>query len=281
MQDLTWRVVAVTGAGSGIGRALAGELAFQGARLALSDVDEAGLAETVAGLPSTTQVHAERVDVSDAAAVREHAAAVVDRFGQADVVINNAGIAHDGVGVADFDLGAFARVLSVNLWGVVHGTQAFLPHLVVRPEAAVVNVSSVFGLTGIARQSAYCTSKFGVRGFTDSLRMELAETAPHVQVVTVHPGGVSTAIARRSIPASSGNRSEEQRAADRERADRMLRRPPAKAARTIVAGLRRGRERVLIGPDARLLDTVARVAPAHYSRLLARPLARLGVSGTP
>ena len=279
MRDLTHKVVAVTGAGSGIGRALAGDLAGRGARLALSDVDAEGLAGTVDGLPPGTEVLAERVDVTDADALVDHERAVGERFGHADAVVANAGIAHDGVDLVDFDPDAFARVLDVDLHGVVHTVRAFLPGLLARPEAAVVVVSSVFGLLGVARQSAYCTAKFAVRGFADSLRMELALSAPHVRVTTVHPGGVRTAIARRSV-AASRSRSAEQHRADAETFESLLRIPPEKAARTIVEGVRRGRPRVLVGADAVALDAAARLVPGALSRLGAAAAVRLGAVAT-
>ncbi len=197
--QLAQKVAVVTGAGSGIGRALAQELAGRGCRLALFDVDEAGLAETARRSAAARWSAASTSATSRR--VTQAAAAVVEQFGQVDVVFNNAGIAHGGRAFWELPPADFARVLDVNFWGVVHGTRAFLPHLMTRPEAAVVNTSSIFGVIGVTRQSAYCSSKFAVRGFTETLRMELRESAPHVRTLAVHPGGVKTAIAERALRA--------------------------------------------------------------------------------
>jgi NAD(P)-dependent dehydrogenase (short-subunit alcohol dehydrogenase family) len=270
MFSLHGKVAVVTGAASGIGRAVAVELARRGARLALQDLDEVGLAETarLAGGSALTR----RVDVSSAADVQAGADAVLEHHGQVDLVVNNAGIAHAGLPFQELPEADFARVLDVNLWGVVHGSRAYLPHLLHRPEAALVNISSLFGLIGVARQSAYCTSKFAVRGFTESLRMELRETAPHVRTVVVHPGGVKTAIARTSLRA--GQPDDERAAQVAAFEETFLRTAPESAAHTIVDGVERGKERVLIGPDATLLDLLARTLPRRYTGLLLRQMRR-------
>jgi NAD(P)-dependent dehydrogenase (short-subunit alcohol dehydrogenase family) len=272
MRDLSGRVAVVTGAGSGIGRALAQELGRRGCRLALLDRDGEGLAGTTASL-GDVPVLARQVDVAVVDQVDDAAAAVVEHFGQADILINNAGLSHGGRPFWELPAGDFARVVAVNFWGVVHGSRAFLPHLMARPEAVLVNVSSVFGLIGVRQQSAYCASKFAVRGFTESLRMELRESAPHVRAVTVHPGGVRTAIARNVLPAGQ---SEQVRRAAAEAFDGVARTSPASAATTIVRGIVNGRERVLVGPDARLLDLVARALPRRYTGLLLRPMQSVG-----
>lgn len=272
--QLAHKVAVVTGAGSGIGRALAQELAGRGCRLALLDVDDAGLAETarlVGGAPLVRHV-----DVSDEAAVTAAAAAVVGHFGQVDVVVNNAGIAHGGRTFWELPAADFARVMDVNFWGVVHGTRAFLPHLLTRPESAVVNTSSIFGVIGVTRQSAYCSSKFAVRGFTETLRMELRESAPHVRTLAVHPGGVKTAIAARALRAGV-DEAEHREAA--QAFERIARTTPAVAARTIVGALVAGRERVLVGPDAKALDLLARSLPQRYTRVLLAGLRRAAASG--
>ena len=268
MQNLSGKVSVVTGAGSGIGRALALELARSGSRLALLDVDEQGLAGTAAAL-GAAEVLTRHCDMSDAAQVEVAAAAVVDRFAQVDLVVNNAGIAHGGRPFWELPPEDFGRVMDVNFWGVVHGTRAFLPHLMARPEAVLVNVSSLFGLIGVTRQSAYCSSKFAVRGFTESLRMELRESAPHVRAVTVHPGGVKTAIARNSLVAgqpADAHREEVQAF------EQIARTTSDSAAAQIVAGIRSGRSRVLVGTDAKLLDLLARSLPQRYTGLLLRQL---------
>lgn len=272
LRDLHGRVAVVTGAGSGIGRALAWELGLRGCRLALLDSDGGGLADTaarIAGAQAGSPPLVQPVDVSVADQVHTAAEAVLEAYGQVDVVVNNAGIAHGGRPFWELPERDFARVLDVNFWGVVHGTRAFLPHLLPRPAAALVNMSSVFGLIGVARQSAYCASKFAVRGFTESLRMELRERAPHVRAISVHPGGVRTAIARNSLPV--GQPDDVHRAGVAAFDDRMARTSPERAATTIVEGIREGRERVLVGTDARALDLVARLLPRRYTGLLLRP----------
>ena len=271
MRELAERVVALTGAGSGIGRALALGFARAGARVALADRDEAGLRETAPRVAAAGGSASEHVlDVSDGAAVRAYAAAVVQTHGTVDIVVNNAGVALFGT-VAELAPDEIAWLMNVNFWGVVHGTQAFLPTLMRRPQAAIVNLSSVFGLWGPPGQSAYAASKFAVRGFSESLRAELAGTP--VRVFTVHPGGVKTAIAARSRIA---------RAADPALAARLsatfekqfLTTPAETAAAVILEGLRRGRERILIGADARRIDLLTRFFPVGGARWLSRAARR-------
>lgn len=188
------------------------------------------------------------------------------------MLVNNAGIAHGGRPFWQLPEADFARVVDVDLWGVVHGCRSYLPLLIERPEAAVINLSSVFGLIGVGRQSAYCLSKFAVRGFTESLRMELRESAPHVRAVVVQPGAVRTAIARNSLRAGQPDDVHE---ADVAAFDRLLARTsPEQAARTIVEGLLSGRDRIVVGSDARLLDLLARIVPERYTGLLLRPVRR-------
>lgn len=275
MRNLSGKTAVVTGGGSGIGRALAVALARQGCKVALLDVDRVGLEESVAAVPDA-DVSSHLCDVSDEAAVRDAAGAVTERFGGVHLVVNNAGVAHAGRPFWELPAEDFRRVLDVNFWGVVHGSRAFLPYLMAQPEAVLVNVSSLFGLLGVTRQSAYCASKFAVRGFTESLRMELRESAPHVRAVTVHPGGVKTAIARNSLPAgqSSDLHREEVRAFEQ-----LARTSAPDAARQIVAGVQNGRSRVLVGTDAKLLDVLARSLPQGYTSLLLRQLMK--ASGPP
>ena len=268
MKSFANKVAVVTGAGSGIGRALALALARDGAWLALNDVGADGLAETErqARALGARDVVAGTFSVADRDAVFGFADAVADRYRQVDVVVNNAGIALDAAAVADVRAEDFRKVMDVNFWGVVWGTQAFLPHLEARPRAALVNVSSMFGTVGIALQAPYCASKFAVRGFTESLRMEARAYAPHVTVTTVHPGGIATGIAEKSR--SAGVRTPAERARDLAAFDRVLVTPVETAARAILDGVRAGRERVLIGADARQADALARLMPQRYTRLV-------------
>ena len=196
MQQFNGRVAAITGAGSGIGRALAQNLARRGTHLALSDIDEVGLAETVALCEGAgVKVTSQRVDVADRAAVFAWADQVVADHGKVNLVFNNAGVAL-GATIESMSYEDFEWLMDINFWGVVHGTKAFLPHLIEAGEGHIVNLSSVFGLLSIPSQSAYNAAKFGVRGFTDALRIELDVAQNGVSCTTVHPGGIKTNIAR-------------------------------------------------------------------------------------
>ena len=198
MKDFNGKVAAITGAASGIGRALALELAGRGAELALSDIDVDGLAETqaqVAKRAPSAKVTTTRLDVADRDAVFAWAGQVVADHGKVNVIVNNAGVAL-GATVEQMKITDFEWLMGINFWGVVHGTQAFLPHLKATGDGHVVNVSSVFGLIGIPSQSAYNAAKFGVRGFTEALRMELDIAGEGVSATCVHPGGIKTNIAK-------------------------------------------------------------------------------------
>src|ERR1700689_2657232 len=196
MHDFNGRGAAITGAGSGIGRALANNLARKGAHLALSDINDEGLAEAVAQCEGHGgKVTAQHLDVADRAAVYSWADEVVGDHGQVNLVINNAGVAL-GATIEAMSYEDFEWLMNINFWGVVYGTKAFLPHLKLSGEGHIVNISSVFGLISVPSQSAYNAAKFAVRGFTDSLRMELEIEDANVSVTTVHPGGIKTNIAR-------------------------------------------------------------------------------------
>jgi butyryl-CoA dehydrogenase len=269
MKDFSGRVAAITGAGSGIGRALAVDLAARGAHLALSDVDEVGLAETVGRCEGRgVKVTSQRLDVADRAAFFAWADAVVADHGQANLVFNNAGVALTA-SVEAMSIEDFTWLMDINFWGVVHGTQAFLPHLKASGEGHVINISSVFGLLSIPSQSAYNAAKFGVKGFTDSLRMELEIEGAPVSSTTVHPGGIKTNIVRNSrldpsAAAVAGN-DKAQLVVD---FDKMARTSPEKAARVILAAVEADKRRVLIGPDARLFDLAARLPAGVYQRII-------------
>lgn len=265
MSDFTGKVVVITGAGSGIGRALALNLAAEGARLALSDVDIVGLAETVRQAKALgAEVKDDHLDVTQREAVLAYADAVVAYFGKVNQVYNNAGIAYHG----EFEKSEFKdleRVMDVDFWGVVNGTKAFLPHLIASGDGHVVNISSLFGLLSMPGQSAYNSAKFAVRGFTESLRQEMLIAKHPVKVTCVHPGGIKTAIARNAT-AGPG----EDLATFAEFFDKKLARTtPEDAAKTIVSGVRRSKPRVLIGLDAKALDGWVRLVGPGYQRIVA------------
>lgn len=268
MSDFVGRVAVVTGAGSGIGRALARELARRGALLALSDVDSDGLRETLAGL-GAEQVRSDALDVTDRAAVLAYADDVAAQFGTVNQIYNNAGIAFAGdVLTSSFE--DIERVVDVDFWGVVNGTKAFLPHLISSGDGHVVNISSLFGLLAVPSQSAYNAAKFAVRGFTESLRQEMLVARHPVRVTCVHPGGIRTGIARNAV---RGRGFEDGAAMERfERT--MLRMSPEKAAAIILAGVARDRPRVLVGNDAKVLDLLVRLVASGYQRPLARAAGR-------
>ncbi|MQA33151.1 SDR family NAD(P)-dependent oxidoreductase [Modestobacter roseus] len=270
--SVSGKVAVVTGAGSGIGRQLAFELARRGARLAVSDVDEARAGETADRVRALgAQVHRARLDVADRAAVLAYADAVAGHFGVVHQVYNNAGVA-GGTTVLDSDWADYDRIWGINLFGVLHGTKAFLPHLIASGDGHVVNVSSLNGIMAQASINAYSASKFAVRGFTEALRTEMLLAGHPVQVTVVHPGGVRTNIATAAFEHSRGVGAVT--AADEARMrtynEKLLRMPPEQAARIIVTGVEAGRPRVLVGNDAKLVDLLVRLVPASYPRLAAR-----------
>jgi NAD(P)-dependent dehydrogenase (short-subunit alcohol dehydrogenase family) len=279
MSRVAGKVVAVTGAGSGIGRALAVELATRGAKLAVSDVNADGLAATAADLRARgTEVHEQLLDVSDRAAVEAYAAAVAGHFGVVHQIYNNAGIAESAT-VLESDWADYDRVLGVNLWGVIHGTKAFLPHLVASGDGHVVNVSSLNGYMAQGEMTHYCTSKFGVRGFTEALRMELLAERVPVKVSVVHPGGVRTDIADAALRNAKARGREVTQADERRHrayTEKLLRMDPAQAARIVVGGVEKGRARILVGRDAQVIDAVVRLLPERYVRLGAALVRRAG-----
>ncbi len=266
----------ITGAASGIGRSLARLLSRTGAPVAIADIDEAGLKATAQSLPGPVLVRV--LDVRDAEDQRRFAAEVREWLPALPgapplaAVFNNAGVAVAS-SVLDADPDDDEWLRQINFDGVVNGTRAFLPILVEQDLGVIVNTSSVFGLVGMPYQSAYCASKFAVRGFTDSLRQELRGTG--VRAVTVHPGGIKTSIARsarvRKDPTGAG-RTPDQMATEFEA---LLRTTPAQAAAIICRGIDQGKARILVGPDAYVFDTLARVTPTHYYDIMVRLEQRL------
>ncbi len=268
MKDFHGKVAAITGAGSGIGRALAVQLAEQGADLALSDVNVDGLTETVElAERSGRKVTSERLDVAHRESVFAWADEVVAKHGKVNLIFNNAGVAL-GATVESMTYEDFEWLFNINFWGVVHGTKAFLPHLKAAGDGHIVNVSSVFGFIGVPSQSAYNAAKFAVRGFTEALREELDVMRCGVSATCVHPGGIKTNIARDArMTDSVGDLGMQVDSADR--LDQAFITTPEKAAQVILNGVRRNKRRVLIGPDARGIDLMVRLLPSGYQRLLA------------
>ncbi|MDT7620626.1 MAG: hypothetical protein QOD04_4335 [Pseudonocardiales bacterium] len=262
MKNFTDRVAVITGAGSGIGRALALDLAGRGARLALSDVDEVAVADTAARCEKLgVQARGYQLDVSDRAAMTAHADQVVAEFGRVNLVVNNAGVALMAT-VEEMSYEDFDWIVGINFWGVVHGTKAFLPHLIASGDGHLVNISSVFGFVGVPTQSAYNATKFAVRGFTEALRQEMLLEKRRVGVSCVHPGGIRTNIARDAR--APENSTPQQRAND---FSRIARTTPEQAAKTILRGVERKRARILIGPDAYVFDAAPRLLGSGYQRL--------------
>ena len=275
MTTISGKVAVITGAGSGIGRALAYELARRGARLALSDVDEVGLAETVRHARVIgARVHDQRLDVTDRAAFLNYADAVVAEYGVVNIVVNNAGIAFTG-DVEAMSFENIERVMDVDFWGVVNGTKAFLPHLIASGEGHLVNISSLFGLLSMPGQSAYNAAKFAVRGFTESLRQEMIIANHPVQITCVHPGGIKTNIVRNSTAVEGVDA-----VALADFFDRKLAKTSAEsAAKTITRAVIGNRPRSVVGLDAKVLDLLVRAIGPRYQRLFATVAARVTPRG--
>jgi NAD(P)-dependent dehydrogenase (short-subunit alcohol dehydrogenase family) len=271
MTDVNGKVVVVTGAASGIGRALAYELGRNGAKLAVSDVDTAGLAETVKQLRVIgAPVHEARLDVTDRAGVLSYADEVVAHYGEVNIVINNAGIAFTG-DIADMTFEQIERVMDVDFWGVVNGTKAFLPHLIASGEGHLVNLSSLFGIFSVPGQGAYNSAKFAVRGFTEALRQEMLLAGHNVQVTCVHPGGVKTAIARNAGTVEGHDQENLARFFD----TRLAKTSADSAARQILRSVARNRPKVLVGLDAIMLDKLVRLVGSSYQRVAVRAMGRM------
>ena len=265
MKSLQDKVVVITGAGSGIGRALAVGAARSGAQLAISDVNEAGLAETadLARAAGSPEVRTDRLDVADRAAFAAYATSVADHFGRVNVVINNAGVALAGnfeeITYEDLDW-----IVGINFWGVVHGSKEFLPHLIASGDGHLVNISSLFGLLSIPGQSAYNATKYAVRGFSEALREEMLISKHPVGVTVVHPGGIKTEIARNARVTDS-----EDKEATAKVFDKLATMGPDKAAKIILKGITKNQARVLVGLDAHALHAFAKFSGSRYQDLVA------------
>jgi short-subunit dehydrogenase len=272
MTAIEGSAVAVTGAASGIGRALAKELAARGADLALADRDEAGLATVAAEIGNARKVTTHRVDVSVPSDITAFAEAATSAHPALNIVINNAGVALLG-NFTEVDEAQMEWLMNINFWGVVRSTRAFLPHLSRQSAAHVVNLSSIFGIVGPPGQTAYCASKFAVRGFSESLRHELEAAGSPVRISVVHPGGVATNIARnsRNGGASFDNA---RRVEAIERFEKVATKSPTTAAIRIIEGIEKNAPRILIGSDARFMDLLQRFRPATYWAPIAKQIER-------
>jgi short-subunit dehydrogenase len=279
MTAIRGAAAALTGAASGIGRALALELAARGCDLALADRDEAGLqtlAAEIAGAHSR-KVTVHRVDVGEPGEIADFAAAATAAHPGLNIVVNNAGVALLGQ-FSEIDQAQMDWLMNINFWGVVHGTRAFLPHLARQREAHIVNLSSLFGIIAPPGQTAYAAAKFAVRGFSESLRHELQMAKSPVKLSVVHPGGVSTNIVRNSR-AGSGVTDNARRAQSIERFDAVARTTPQAAALRIIQGIEKNQPRILIGNDARMMDLLQRLRPATYWAALARRIEKMTKAG--
>lgn len=269
MKSLFNKVFVITGAGSGIGRHLAIQLAELGVRLAITDIDQDGLKETVklTGLDDKKCL-SKKVDVANKKAIYKFAEDVEKHFGSVDGVINNAGVSVSN-SAEDTSYEDFEWVMDINFWGVVYGSKAFLPLLKKQDEAVLVNISSVFGLFGFPCQSAYNASKFAVRGFTEAMRLELKDTS--VTPICIHPGGIRTNIAKnmRFHKSINPKHTLDGALAHFEKNARTL---PEEAASTIINAIKKNKRRQLIGVDAHIYDIASRLLPNHYDMLLAKLL---------
>ncbi|MHA7662476.1 SDR family NAD(P)-dependent oxidoreductase [Mycolicibacterium sp. HS_4_1] len=276
MEGFAGKVCVITGAGSGIGQALAIELARSGASLAISDIDTDGLAKTEEQVKAIgAPVKADRLNVAEREAFEVYAGEVVKHFGKVNQIYNNAGIAFTGdVEVSQFK--DIERVMDVDFWGVVNGTKVFLPHLIASGDGHVVNVSSIFGLFAVPSQSAYNAAKFAVRGFTEALRQEMKLAGHPVKVTTVHPGGIKTNIVRNSTAAADIDS-----AGLNKLFDRCALTTPEQAAKIILEAVRKGHARVLVGPDAKIIDVIVRITGSGayqglFAAIAGRVLPKLG-----
>ncbi|MFQ3215790.1 SDR family NAD(P)-dependent oxidoreductase [Paraperlucidibaca sp.] len=274
MKDFKNKVAAITGAGSGMGRSLAVLLAARGCHVALSDINEKGLAETVKLLDGTgVKVTSQKLDVADKDAVFAWADKVAGDHGKVNLIFNNAGVALgsvvDGGGYDDFEW-----IMNINFWGVVHGTKAFLPYLKDAGDGHIINTSSLFGLIAVPSQSAYNASKFAVRGFTEALREELDLQKVGVSATSVHPGGIKTNIAKAARMDQSISKIGMD-ASSTAKFEKLFRTTADEAAAQMLCAVEKNQRRLLIGADAKVLDLVVRIFPSGYQKLIAMGSSRM------
>ncbi|MBV1883195.1 MAG: SDR family NAD(P)-dependent oxidoreductase [Pseudomonadales bacterium] len=267
MKNLSNKVAAITGAASGIGQALALSLAKEGCHIAITDINAVGLKETVKLAESFgVKVTSQTLDVADREAMEAWAKQVDKDHGGVNIVINNAGVALSAT-VEDMAYDDFEWIMGINFWGVVYGTKAFMPYLKQADEAHIINISSVFGIISVPTQSAYNAAKFGVRGFTESLRQELEISGSNISCTTIHPGGIKTNIAKsaRVTDTDIMKIDKDAMAADFEK---IAATTAEGAAKAIIKGLKQNKRRVLIGADAKVIDLFQRFLPTSYQKVL-------------
>lgn len=264
MKQFAGKVAAVTGAGSGIGRALALELAQRKCHLSLCDIDAEALQQTVTEVNAFgVNVTSRTVDVAQRDAVYEWAEATVRDHGKVNLVFNNAGVALVTT-VEGADYAELEWIMGINFWGVVYGTKAFLPHLKAAGEGHIINLSSVFGIAGIPGQCGYNAAKFAVRGFTECLREELDIQRCGVSASSVHPGGIKTNIARRARNNGTVAALGMDIDPSGDAFEKAARTTPAQAAQIILRGVEKNKRRILVGPDAHVIDWIVRIFPSRY-----------------
>ncbi|MCL6270225.1 SDR family NAD(P)-dependent oxidoreductase [Sansalvadorimonas sp. 2012CJ34-2] len=268
MRTLEGKVVALTGAGSGIGRALAIMLSKAECKLALADINPESLKDTCELLPEDTESYCQAIDVSDPDQVQNFADTTAEHFGQVDIIINNAGV-FLSQSIADLSIKEMKWLMDINFWGIVYGCKSFLPYLQKQNDAHIVNISSIFGLVTTPNQSAYCASKFAVRGFTETLRQETKHTGIHVSCVI--PGGIKTNIVRNGR-FFTGPNEDSTRDKAAQRFEEMATISPERAAQVIINGILSNRKRIFIGPDTRLIDIASRLLPVRCEAILGKGL---------
>ncbi len=265
MKELTGKVAAITGAASGIGQKLAENLADEGCHIAIADINQKGLKETV-NITDNKQVKVTShiVDVSDRKQVYQFADDVAEQHGGVDIIINNAGVVV-AESVEDVTYDDFEWLFGINFWGVIYGSKAFLPYLQKRPEGHIVNISSINGIVTWPNHAPYCAAKFGVKGFTEVLLQEMRGS--NIGVSCVHPGGIKTSIARNAkFYKTPGNKSTPDKGI--KTFEQIAMTSPDKAAQKIIAGIKKNKRRVLVGPDAYLMDWMTRLFPVQFVRFM-------------
>ncbi|GAA4376204.1 SDR family NAD(P)-dependent oxidoreductase [Nocardioides caricicola] len=277
MKELDHKVAVITGAGSGIGRALSVDLARRGSLLAISDVDDDGLAETVELVKAAgaREVRSDHLDVADRAAFAAYASSTAEHFGRVNLVVNNAGVALAG-NLEDLEYPDMDWIMGINFWGVVHGTKEFLPHLIASGDGHLVNISSLFGLISMPGQSMYNAAKYAVRGMSEAVREEMLVAGHPVGVTVVHPGGIKTAIARNARYSAVEDGAQTAKFFD----EKLAKMTPERAAEIIVKGIRTNKARVLVGIDAHAVHTLAKVTGSRYQDIVARTHRKVMPPGT-